>query len=125
MRDDYDPLSFLVIGEGIHVHKRLGPDLLESAYEECLGWRLLRCGIRVRRQVVMPLVFEGYRIRAAYRVDMIVAEQLIVEIKCVERFLPVHEAQLRTYLRMSGLKVGLLFNFKTAVLKDGIRRITV
>lgn len=73
----------------------------------------------------MPIVFEGYRIRAAYRVDMIVAEQLIVEIKCVERFLPVHEAQLRTYLRMSGLKVRLLFNFKTAVLKDGVRRITV
>ena len=125
MDGDYDPLSPLVIGEAIHVHKKLGPDLLESSYEECLGWRLLRRRIEVRRQVVMPLVFEGYLVRAAYRVDLLVAEQLIVEVKCVERILAVHEAQVRTYLRMSGLKVGLLFNFKTAVLKDGIRRITI
>lgn len=123
--DDYDSISPVVIGEAIYVHKKLRHDLLESTYEECLAWRLLRRGMQVRRQVVMPLVFEGYLVRAAYRVDMIVAEQLIVEVKCVERILPVHEAQLRTYLRMSGLKVGLLFNFRSLVLKDGIRRITL
>lgn len=125
MSDEYDPLSSIVIGEAIYVHKKLGPDLLESSYEECLGWRLLRGGLQVQRQVVMPLVFEGYRVPAAYRVDLIVDDQLIVEIKCVERILRVHEAQLRTYLRMSGLRVGLLFNFSEPLLRDGIRRITL
>ena len=125
MPESFDSLSNTVIGAAIHVHRVLGPGLLESAYDECLTWALTRRKILVERQRVLPIVFEGYRANAAYRIDMLVEKQLIVEIKTVERVLPVHEAQLRTYLRLSGLKTGLLFNFLVPVMKDGIRRMSI
>lgn len=125
MREDHDPLTSTVIGAAIYVHQTLGPGLLESTYEECLTWALTRRNLELRRQVELPIVFEGHRVNAAYRIDIVVEQQLILEIKSVERVLPVHEAQLRTYLRLSGLKTGLLLNFLVPVMKDGIRRMSM
>jgi GxxExxY protein len=125
MREDHDPLSNTVIGAAIYVHQKLGPGLLESSYEQCLMWALTARSLSVRRQVELPVVFEGHRLDAAYRIDLVVNETLILEIKTVERVLPVHEAQLRTYLRLSGLKTGLLLNFLVPVMKDGIRRMSM
>jgi len=125
MRDDHDPLSNTVIGAAIYVHQRLGPGLLESSYEQCLAWTLAARNVSVRRQVELPVVFEGHRLDAAYRIDLLVNDALVLEIKSVERILPVHEAQLRTYLRLSGLKTGLLLNFLVPVMKDGIRRMSM
>jgi GxxExxY protein len=88
-------------------------------------WALTARSLSVRRQVELPVVFEGHRLDAAYRIDLVVNETLILEIKTVERVLPVHEAQLRTYLRLSGLKTGLLLNFLVPVMKDGIRRMSM
>ena len=125
MRDDHDPLTSIVIGTAIYVHQRLGPGLLESSYEQCLTWALTAREFSVRRQVELPVVFEGHRLDAAYRIDLLINETLILEIKAVDRILPVHEAQLRTYLRLSGLKTGLLLNFLVPVMKDGIRRMSM
>ena len=125
MPNDHDRTSAAVIGGAIHVHQRLGSGLVESAYDECLAWVLTRSGLLVRRQLELPIVFEGHRLSSTYRIDMLVDEQLIVEIKAVERVLPVHEAQLRTYLRLSGIEAGLLLNFCVPVMKDGIRRINL
>ena len=125
MRDDHDPLSNTVIGAAIYVHQKLGPGLLESSYEQCLTWALTARRVTVRRQVELPITFEGHRLDAAYRIDLLVNETLVIEIKTVERILPVHEAQLRTYLRLSGLKTGLLLNFLVPVMKDGIRRMSM
>ena len=125
MRDDHDPLTSLVIGTAIYVHQRLGPRLLESSYEQCLTWALTAREIRVRRQVEVPVIFEGHRLDAAYRIDLLINESLILEIKTVDRILPVHEAQLRTYLRLSGIRTGLLLNFLVPVMKDGVRRMSI
>ena len=125
MREDHDPLTDTVIGAAIHVHRVLGPGLLESTYEECLLWALTRRDIAVARQCELPIVFEGHRVNAAYRIDLVIEQRLIVEVKAVERIVPVHEAQLRTYLRLSGLKTGLLLNFLVPVMKDGIRRMSM
>ena len=125
MREDHDPLTNTVIGAAIYVHQKLGPGLLESTYEECLTWALTQRGIELRRQVELPIVFEGHRVKAAYRMDLVVERRLILEIKSAERILAVHEAQLRTYLRLSGLKTGLLLNFLVPVMKDGIRRMSM
>jgi GxxExxY protein len=115
-------LSGRVIGMGIEVHRQLGPGLLESAYEECLCYELAQAGVGFARQVALPIVYKGQRLALEYRMDMVVEPGLVLEIKSVEQLAPIHEAQLLTYLRLSGHRVGLLMNFNTAVLKDGIRR---
>ena len=125
MREDHDPLTSTVIGAAIYVHQKLGPGLLESTYEECLSWALAMRKLELRRQVELPIVFEGHRVNAAYRIDLLIEGKLILEIKAVERILPVHEAQLRTYLRLTGIKTGLLVNFLVPVMKDGIRRMSM
>jgi GxxExxY protein len=125
MREAHDLLTESVIGAAIYVHQMLGPGLLESTYEECVTWALTKRRLQLRRQVDLPVVFEGHRVNAAYRIDIVVEQMLILEIKTVERILPVHEAQLRTYLRLSGIKTGLLLNFLVPVMKDGIRRMSV
>ncbi len=117
-----DPLTEQIIGFGIEVHRALGPGLLESAYEECLCYELEQAGIGFRRQVPLPVVYKNVRLEGGYRLDVIVAETVVVEIKSVERLLPIHEAQIMTYLKLSGLRTGLLMNFHSATLKDGIRR---
>jgi GxxExxY protein len=116
-------LTETVIGLAIEVHRGLGPGLLESAYEECLCYELGQSGLTYHRQVTLPLVYKEIRLDCGYRMDLIVERQLIIEIKTVERLLPIHEAQLLTYLRLSGHRIGLLLNFHTVVLKDGIRRL--
>ena len=121
----HDPLTEQVIGAAIEVHKALGPGLLESAYEQCLGIVLEEVGLKVARQVDVPLEFRGRRITPAYRLDILVNDVLIVEVKAVEKLVPVHDAQLLTYLRLTGKRVGLLLNFNSPRIKDGLRRMVL
>ena len=111
-----------IIGAAIEVHQQLGPGLLESIYEECLCRELRFRGIPFERQVPVPILYKGHELDQGYRID-ILANRIVVEVKAVERILPVHEAQAITYLKLMGLPTALLFNFHTAVLKDGIRRL--
>jgi GxxExxY protein len=112
-----------VIGCAIEVHRALGPGLLESAYEECTCYELSQVSLQFRRQVALPVVYKGVKLDCGYRMDLVVEELVIVEFKTVEALLPVHDAQLLSYLKLSGISVGLLINFHVPVLKDGIRRI--
>ncbi|MDD2501505.1 MAG: GxxExxY protein [Geobacter sp.] len=116
-------LTEVVIGCAIDVHRALGPGLLESAYEECLCYELANLNIIFERQKSLPLRYKEVRLEAGYRLDLLVDNRLVIELKCVEKILPVHEAQLMTYLRLTKVKTGLIINFFTPVLKDGIRRI--
>src|ERR1700730_2015285 len=115
-------LSERVIGSAIDVHRQLGPGLLEAVYEECLCFELKQARIEYRRQVPLPVSYKGVQLECGYRMDIVVERQLVVEIKAVDRFLPIHEAQLLTYLRLSGLPIALLLNFNSVTLKDGLRR---
>jgi len=117
-----DPLTAAVIGAAIEVHRVLGPGLFETVYEECLAWELEHRSLAVRRQAAVPVVYKGNKLDASYRIDLLVEEKLVVEIKAVDRVLAVHDAQMLTYMRMSEISVGLLLNFNTPVLKDGIKR---
>ena len=118
-----DALTDQIIGFAIEVHRHLGPGLLESAYEECLCCELKESGITFKRQVPLPVVYKSVRLDCGYRIDLVVENRLVLELKAAERLLPIHEAQVLTYLRLSGIPTGLLLNFNTAVLKDGIRRL--
>ena len=120
-----DPLTDKVIGLAIEVHRELGPGLLESAYEECLCYELDKSGLSFRRQVPLPVTYKEVRLECGYRMDVVVEEKLILELKTVEKLLRIHGAQLLTYLRLSGIKTGLLMNFNAALLKDGIQRMVV
>ena len=122
---DINKLTGQVIGAAIEVHKTLGPGLLESAYEECLCRELeleLR-DIPFERQKELPIEYKGAKLDCGYRLDIVVAGKLILELKACENLQPIHEAQLLTYLKLTGIKYGLLINFNVPVLKDGIRRI--
>lgn len=121
----YKELTGKIIDCAFKVHKQLGPGLLESAYEECLLQELKDCGISTGKQVPMPLVYNGRKLDAGYRVDILVEDKVIIEIKSVECLIPVHTAQLMTYLKLSGCKIGLLINFNVILLKDGIKRIII
>ena len=112
-----------IIGAAIEVHRVLGPGLLESAYEACLAFELAQRGLKVEQQKPSPVVYKDVKLDCGYRLDLLVEESVIVEIKAVDKLAPIHEAQLLSYLRLSGRKVGLLINFNVQVLKDGIRRI--
>jgi GxxExxY protein len=120
-----DPLTEKIIGYAIDVHRALGPGLLESAYEECLCHELKEHRIAFERQVLLPVVYKTVRLECGYRMDLVVDRTAIVEIKTVERLLPVHDAQLLTYLKLSGLRTGLLLNFNEAVLRRGIKRMVL
>ena len=115
-------LTHAIIGAGIEVHRALGPGLLESTYEECLCRELSLRNIPFQRQYVLPVVYKGLELDCGYRLDLLVGNAVVVEIKAVESLLPIHEAQLMTYLRLGDWKVGLLMNFNVPVLKQGIRR---
>jgi len=118
-----DPLTERIIGFAIEVHRLLGPGLLESAYEECLCYELAQNGLTFHRQVPLPVVYKAVRLDCGYRMDVVIEHSLIVELKATERLMPIHEAQVLTYMRLSGIRTGLLMNFNTPVLKDGIRRL--
>ena len=111
-----------ILGAAIAVHRALGPGLLESTYEACLAYELLERRLRIERQASLPIVYRGVRIDCGYRLDLVVEGLVVVEIKAVERMLPIHEAQILTYLKLSGLPVGLLLNFNVPMMREGIRR---
>jgi GxxExxY protein len=108
---------------GLKVHKALGPGLLESAYEECLYYELLKGGFKVEKQKALPLVYETIRMEVGYRVDMMIEDKLIVEIKSVDGLNDIHLAQVLTYLKLSNCKLGLLINFNVSLFKNGVKRV--
>jgi GxxExxY protein len=115
-------LTEKIIGLAIKVHRGLGPGLMESVYNHCLSWELQQQGLRIEREVALPLVYNNQRLEKAFQADIIVERTVLLELKTVEHILPLHEAQTRTYLRLSNCQIGLLLNFNTVLLKDGIRR---
>jgi GxxExxY protein len=117
-----EQLTDSIIGAAIDIHRELGPGLLESAYEECLCHELHLRKLAFRRQVELPVQYKGLKLDCGYRIDLLVSDTVVVELKAVPRLLPVHEAQLLTYLRLSGKRVGLLINFDVSVVKNGIIR---
>ena len=119
---EHDPLTHEIIGAAIEVHRLLGPGLLESAYEECLAHELTIRKLEYRRQVPVPVVYKGVKLECGYRIDVLVAGTIVLELKSIETIAPVHEATLLTYLRLSRNTLGLIINFNVTVLKDGIRR---
>lgn len=120
-----DQISYEIIGAAIEVHKHLGPGLLESAYEECLAKELCLRDIPFQRQKPLPISYKGTDVDVAYRLDMFVADKVLVELKAVDSILPIHEAQVLTYLWLSGCRLGLLINFNVPVVRDGIRRLVL
>ena len=124
-RAQKDPLTGQIIGAGIEVHRQLGPGLLESAYRECLCHELRLCGLTLERERIVPLIYKGVRVDVGYRADLIVNHRVIVELKCVERLASIHTTQVVTYLRLSGLHVGLLMNFHVPFLRDGVVRVVL
>lgn len=116
-------LSSAIIGCALRVHKALGPGLLESAYEACLLYELTRSNLKVEQQKGLPLVYQDVNLECGYRVDLLVENKVIVELKAVESINPLHSAQVLTYLKLSHCKLGLIINFNVLLLKDGIRRI--
>ncbi len=111
-----------IIGCAIEVHKRLGPGLLESAYEECLAFELKSKGLIVERQVPVPVVYKDIKLECGYRMDMLIEGSVAIELKVVDNIIPVHEAQILTYLKFSGVRTGLLINFNVVTLKEGLKR---
>ena len=120
---ELNALTERIIGLAIKVHKALGPGLLESTYEICFAYELEKNGFKVERQKVLPVVYEGISIECGYRIDLMINGKIILELKSIEKCLPIHEAQLLSYLKLSGCKLGLLLNFNTKYLKDGIVRL--
>ena len=120
--DRMNQLTHAIIGAAIEVHRTLGPGLLESSYHECLCRELLVRGLPFEKEYPLPLEYKGIRLDCGYRIDVVVAGLVVVEVKAVESLAPIHDAQLLTYLRIGGFKLGLLINFNVVVLKDGIHR---
>ena len=122
---DENQLSHEIIGAALEVHRALGPGLLESAYEECLAHEFTLRGLAFERQVSLPISYKGKAIDAEYRLDFLVLGLVVVELKAVEALLPIHEAQVLTYLKLSHRKLGMLINFNTFRLRDGVKRIVL
>jgi len=116
-------ITYGIIGCAFKVHKALGPGLLESSYEACLFYELTKAGFVVERQQVLPLIYDEVKLDAGYRLDLVVNNSVIIEIKSVEELAPIHKAQILTYLKLSKIKLGLLINFNTIDLKEGIQRL--
>jgi GxxExxY protein len=119
---EINEITGIIIDSAMKVHSSLGPGLLESAYEHCLKYELHKRGLSFKSQIELPIEYDGVKIDAGYQLDLIVEDQVIVELKAMEILLPIHEAQLLSYLKLSGKKVGLLINFHALHLKDGIKR---
>ena len=119
---DAEEVAQQVVDAALKVHRALGPGLLESAYEHCLAFELGQRGVGVERQKCVPIIYEGLRIEAGYRIDLLVADQIVIELKAVDRLEPIHEAQLLAYLKLAKRRIGFLINFNVRLLKDGIRR---
>lgn len=119
---DVNRITQRIIGAAIEVHRALGPGLLESVYEECLFYELRQRGLELKRQLDLPVIYKEVSLNAGYRVDLLVENQVVVELKAIEKWRSVHDAQLLTYMKLLDCQVGLLINFNVAVLKQGIRR---
>ena len=123
---ELNQITELIIGASIDVHRQLGPGLLESAYRECLYYELTKIvGLSVKREIPMPIIYKEIKLEQGYRMDLLVEDKVVIELKTVDFLTDVHKAQLLTYLKLSGCKVGLLLNFKTASLKNGIKRLII
>ncbi len=122
-REEANRLSNVIIGAAIQVHRELGSGLLESAYEACLKYELAQQGLRVESQVSQPVIYKGIHLDCGYRLDLLVEDLIIVELKTVESLHPIHDAQLLTYLKLKNLWLGLLINFNVPLLKNGIKRL--
>ncbi len=123
--DDVNAVARIVVDAAFRVHSTLGPGLLEKVYETCLAYELRKRGLTVHTQVELPVIYDGVHLDAGMRIDMIVAGNLLIELKAVEMILPVHKAQLLTYLKLTGHRLGLLINFNVPIIKDGIDRLAL
>jgi GxxExxY protein len=123
MTTEMNRITDRIISAAIAVHRELGPGLLESAYEACLVYELIQHGLSVERQKSVPVTYRGVKIDCGYRIDLLVEDKVVVELKAVERLEPIHEAQLLSYLKLSGYQIGLLVNFNVRMLKQGIKRL--
>lgn len=119
---EINTLTDKIIGSAIEVHKALGPGLLESAYEECLFYELINKGLFVERQIPVPVIYKEIKLECGYRIDLLVEGMVIIELKAVDMFHPVHEAQILTYMKFSNKSLGLLINFNVTLLKNGLKR---
>ncbi len=122
MEKDIETVAKIIVDSAIAVHRALGPGLLESAYQKALEYELRKRGITVQTEVLLPIVYDGYKIDAGYRIDMLVEDSVIIENKTVEKLLPIHQAQLLTYLKLRDLKLGFLLNWYVPLMKYGIKR---
>jgi GxxExxY protein len=120
---DLNTLTHTIIKSAIEVHRALGPGLLESAYEACLKCELAERGLKVESQRPLPIIYKSIRLQCAYRIDLVVEDQIIVEVKAIDALAPIHEQQLLSYLRLADIRVGLLINFNVPVLTQGVRRV--
>lgn len=120
--DTINDLTGLILNKAYEVHSALGPGLLESTYEECLCFELAECGLKVERQKALPVIYKSIRMDAGYRLDILVNDTVIIELKVVEALAPIHTAQLLTYMKLSHKRYGLLINFNVKSLKEGVRR---
>jgi len=119
---DINQITQKIIGSAIEVHKELGPGLLESAYEECLFYELKHAGLNVERQLPVPVIYKEIKLECGYRIDILVERKVIIELKAVDAIIPVHEAQILTYMKFAKKEIGLLINFNVTLLKHGIKR---
>jgi len=117
-----DKITERIIGCAIEVHRHLGPGLLESAYEECLNWELIHNGLRVERQKPVPVIYKDIKLECGYRIDLLVENLIVIELKSVDALIPVHEAQILTYMKFAEKSTGLLINFNVTLLKNGLKR---
>jgi GxxExxY protein len=122
---ELNKLTEIVIGCAIEVHRNLGPGLLESAYQECLIYELKTYGLYVEREIKLPIIYKEIQIDHGYRIDLLIENRLVIELKTVEKFTDVHTAQILTYMKLGGYATGLLINFNTKLLKDGIKRFRI
>ena len=119
---EVDRITEIIIGAAIDVHKALGPGLLESAYEECLFYELNLRNLAVKRQVDLPVIYKEVQLNIGYRLDLLVEDKVVIELKTVDKFMPIHDAQLLTYMKLVDCTAGLLINFNVPILKQGLRR---
>lgn len=125
LSDELEAVARKIVDSGFKVHAALGPGLLESAYEHCLAYELESRGCVIARQIALPVVYEGVKLDAGYRLDLLVAGAVVIEIKSVEALAPIHQAQLLTYLKLSGCRLGFLMNFNVPLFKQGIKRMVL
>ena len=118
-----EDVATIIIDAALKVHRSLGPGLFESAYQLCLAYELRQRGLQVECEVALPIIYEGIKIEAGYRIDMVIENQIIIENKTVEQLLPIHEAQIMTYMKLSKIQIGFLINWNVRLIKNGIKRI--